>query len=72
MTAIIRDNSNHGYENVLIYQIDADPDDRDGILREARNAREADIGLLSDDERAAIEVLFCFKGDLLPVVDMRE
>jgi transcriptional/translational regulatory protein YebC/TACO1 len=71
ITVICRDKANIGYEEILIYTVEADPRDEESVLDAVIEAREDDLGEMDEDDKAEISVLFAFEGDVNTIADWR-
>jgi hypothetical protein len=69
LTAVIRDTGNIGFEQVLIYQIKADPSDYDDVHEAVFQERRNDLGLSVRKEQ--IKPMFVLDGYLMPLADWR-
>ncbi len=52
---------------ILIYTVEADPNDQDDVTNAVEVARQHDLG-----EHVDMEILFAFAGDIATIADWRE
>lgn len=72
ITVVLRDEGNDGYEQVLIYSVDADPTEKHAVFNAVCEERADDLGAkLTKGEKALITILFAFNGNLETVADWR-
>lgn len=66
LTVICRESGSSYDGDVLIYTVDADKEDAEGLEAAVVEERANDLGF-----EVEMEVLFAFAGDLMPVLDWR-
>ncbi len=67
LTVICREDGTGYEQDVLIYDVKADPNDEEAVRKAVEEAREADLG-----EHVDMEILFAFAGNISTVADWRE
>ena len=64
LTVVCRE---EGYDDILIYVVDANPKNDSEVQQAVQDQRAADL----DGDASTMEVLFAFVGDLTPIADWR-